>query len=106
IIARISVPQSDRQLSQRLDVEVAELDTAIVTLHSHVSLLAQQARMLFDVILVVIEVRIGDYLSIQFDRNLAAFRNNAYLVPLAGAFAGKFRWRDHAVNRSGVLRRF
>src|SRR5581483_11442401 len=68
---RIQRQPCTRWSSQRLDVEIAELDAAVVALYAQVPLVAQQARMLFDAVLVVIEVRIGDRLPVQLDRDSA-----------------------------------
>src|SRR3954451_8401842 len=84
---------------QRLDVQVAELDPAAVTLEAQVPLGAQQARVLAGMALVVVEVGVHDLAAVHLHQDVPSPGHDAHPVPLPGRAGDVPGGGHHAVDR-------
>src|SRR5262249_27987212 len=89
--------------AQVLQVDVAELDADVVALEAEVALLAQQAGMPFELVLVVVEVGIDEDGAVLLDEHLAALADDADAVPLADGVVLLQLRRLDVVDGAGVL---
>src|SRR5260370_28290614 len=108
MIFMMSLPQcrGAHNSSQRLEVDVLDLDAVVVALEADESLLTQDARVFFGTLLdVLVEVGIHQHLAVVHDRYLAALGDDGDAVPFADGLVRNLPGRHHVVNGAAVLPR-
>src|SRR5438045_1822861 len=85
-------------------MDVAKLHAHLVAREADVPLVAQEARMLLEVLLrVVVEIGIDEVRAVLLDGDLASFGGDLEAVPGADRPGVDLAGRDDVIDRAGVL---
>src|ERR1051326_5378560 len=89
---------------QRLQIDIAKLDTFVVALEADVAVLAQDAGMLLGMLLLVVrEIGIHQSLAVVDNGDLPALGDDGHLVPFADGSIVDFFGRHDVVDGPGFL---
>src|SRR5262245_59643197 len=93
----------DRSLRQLLDDDVPEINADVVALEPDVPLAPLEPGVLLELLLVIVEVRVHQFLPVQLHHHLAALADDPDGVPLPDRLVRLELRRLHVVDRPGVL---